>query len=121
MSGPRTTTVHISKADHPETGGESIQEFSRRVRDAARAHMVKKLKLKGDFDVFPVDIFPEAAVIEVMQFGKNQPHVRKLLSLPFTSSSDGGFEFGEPTPVRRRVSYVAVTKGAPSFWDTLSG
>lgn len=117
MSAPRTTRVYVSKAEDLPLNGGSLNEAVGELRRAAESHIAKVLKLKKPFDVFISDIFADSVIADTMQFKKNGgPPDRNLLSIPFQRNA-GGFEFGKPVSVRRRVSYVPVAKRDQSFWE----
>ncbi len=119
MQGHRTTTVHVSKAqDIPIADGESLHGFIRRINDAVRQHLTKKLGLTKNFSIFLPDIFRDRVVADVMKFAGDhgEARTRKLMSMTFQANA-GGFDFGEPVEVQQRVQYVPVAKRAPSFWD----
>ncbi len=113
----RPTRVYVSKASDLPLNGGSLNEAVGEIRRAMESHIVKILKLKKPFDVFISDIFADSAIADVMKFKKNGgPPDRMLISVPFQRSADG-FDFGKPVPVKRRISYVPVTKREKSFWE----
>lgn len=113
----RPTRVYVTKATDLPLNGGSLNEAVSQLRTEMSAHIVKLMKLKKPFDVFISDIFADSAIADIMQFKKNGgPSDRMLLSVPFQSKV-GGFEFGKPVPVRRRISYVPVAKREQSFWE----
>ena len=98
--------------------GESLNGFARRVSDAARTHLIKKMGLTKNFSLFVPDIFPGSVVVDLMKFSgeHGEPRVRKLMSMSF-EGKDGGLTFGEPVEVQRRIQYAPIAKSAPSIWD----
>ncbi len=108
MQVPRSTRVYLTKADDLALNGGSLNEAVGELRRAAESHVAKLLKLKKPFDVFISDIFADSVIADVMKFKKDGgPPDRALLSVPFQHNA-GALEFGKPTKVRRRISYVPV-------------
>ncbi len=111
----RTTRVHVGKA-FSLPASESVEDFTRRLRDSLTAHMMKKLKIKERFDLFVSEIFADFAIVHVFPSRTGKPPNNTLFSVPFQPDGNG-FEFGEASQVKRQVTFVPVIKRARSFWE----
>lgn len=101
-------TVKIQKADIPLLDGESIQMFERKLRDEMQKKFGKKATATNKVStyVWPRAVFADRVIMEKEIPGG--PYELQLVT--FKRADNGGFEFGEPVPVREQVNFVPVGK-----------
>lgn len=108
----QTQNVVVHKANVPMLKGESLREFTSKLREEGRNHVKLKQNLpdKG-VDVYMVEAFGDMAVFEVYRYGEtiptNTPRMQ-FFAAPFTRDANGKFAFGDTVEVRRVTSFEPV-------------
>jgi len=113
--------VAVHKADIALASGESIGQYMRRLSDAGREHVMKKLNATPKTAyVYMCEAYGDAAVFDVsIRKDDTSPGVYKFYAVKYTRKDDGKFEFAETkevTPVTtfQPVDSLNVAKAAPA-------
>lgn len=92
----------IVRKDFPLAKGESVRAATKQLRETAQAFMSQKLNATK-LDVFPVEVFSSAVILDVFKIGGNEPP--KLYAVKFSRDNNGAFVFGEMMEVERVVGF----------------
>lgn len=108
-----TYEVVVHKANLPLAKGESVSQFTSRLREAAAKQIAMKLNLTPqNCSVYMVETFADSAIFDVSK----RPAVTgdawsyAYYAAKYTRKVDGSFEFGETTEVERVTSYQPKPK-----------
>jgi hypothetical protein len=107
-----THNVAVHKAAITLGTGESIGQFTSRIREAGVKFLKQKLNLTKA-GIYPVEIFSKTIVFNVYKFGDSNTTGEafdKLYAVAFTRKNSGDFEFGTLIEVERVTSYHAKSK-----------
>lgn len=109
MANAQTHDVVVHKASIALADGESIGQYTSKLRDAGRSYINQKLNLVKDASVYPVEIFSKSIVFDVYQYGPNSaPDKRaRFYAAAYTRKDSGDFEFSTLTEVERVTMYQA--------------
>lgn len=101
--------VVVHKASITLADGESIGQFTSKLRDAGRNYIASKLNLPKDSSVYPVEIFSKSIVFDVYQYGPNvkEGDRARFYAAAYARKDSGDFEFSTLTEVERVTSYQA--------------
>lgn len=109
-------TVEVHKADIALLDGESLDQFTGRLRHNLQKAFGKQPTSNDDRGVWiwPRAVFDDHAVIEKSNPMEVGPDVGgdRMFSVTYKRTGSGDFEFGELIAVREQVSFVPVTKVA---------
>lgn len=110
MSEEKTThDVVVHKGSITLADGESLSQFTSKLRDAGSKFMASKLNLMKDSSVYPIEIFGKSIVFDVYQYGPNVPAEKRqrFYAAAYTRKDSGDFEFSTMTEVERVTTYQA--------------
>lgn len=117
MAETQTHDVIVHKASISLADGESIQQYTKRLREAGVKFIGMKLNLVKDSSVYPVEIFSKSLVFDVYQYGPNVDADKRarFFAAAYTRKANGDFEFSTLTEVERVTVYqpkssVSITK-----------
>jgi hypothetical protein len=119
-----TRTIEIHKAQIALMDGESLDQFSRALRDSLTKKFAKRPKAGASMaeraksvEVWPREVFSERVVFE--KWTPGEPGDRLFVATYKRDASTGEFTFEEPVPVREQRQYVPITKAAEDTVETL--
>jgi hypothetical protein len=112
--------VVVHKAAVSLMAGEALADYTSKLNDAGRAHVIQKLNLGNKDYIYSVEVFGDS-VIFVVYYDMSAPNPPKVstryFSTDYTRDGEGKFTFGKLVEVKRvtrfePVAGVAVTKSA---------
>lgn len=110
--------VLVYKQNIPVASGESIDDFTHKLNQAAREHTMMKLNIKkdGNGGAWGVEYYSDRVVMSA--YGEGISH--KYYMTKYSRNKDGTFEFGDMIEVERKTVYspktdTTVTK---AVWST---
>lgn len=111
MNKPRTLPVVVHKAAVPLLKGESLNQFTCAVNDAASVYIKQKYNLpSGDCDswVWCHEVYADKAVCSVSNYkAETQKDRHFYVAIKFTRRDSGDFDVTESMKVRPVMSFVA--------------
>lgn len=109
--------VVVHKANIPMMNGESLQDYTRKLSEAARAYASKKFLLsreKGDY-CWTTEMFSDSVIVSVE---KVKMPIKMYGIMYKRDPKSMEFKFGTPVEVQRKTSYEAVPGATPSINTT---
>jgi hypothetical protein len=115
--------VVVHKAQIPLARGESINQYTQRLSEAARKYAITKLNIvKGG--AYMCEAFNDSLVMDVYKrLADDGPTEYKYYSVMYTRKADGDFMFSSFTEVERVTSFrpkapLAITKSLAESTDS---
>jgi hypothetical protein len=100
--------VIVHKANVPTLKGEPLSEFTDKLNQAARNHVMKKLNAtKGKGGAYSVEVYSDKIVMSFYSYETEDPN--KYYAFTYKRQSDGTFDFGSLVEMVRVISYAPKT------------
>jgi hypothetical protein len=112
-----TMEIIVHKQNIPTIEGETLNQFSQRLSDAAKKHLLFKLNIAKDKGyVWPIEIYSDYIVMS----GNNDGENARCYAFTYTRKKDGNFDFGNTTEVERAIEYKPINGGISKSWAETS-